>query len=878
MTLRFNKTAFLSIFILTTLISTAQKTVYLEANDAFNGEKLKVEWRAESQKTGRSYVIKTEDGIQYFEMNKEDEVQLKAILDFYYVQDQLVKEVDINDGAEFKYAMEKRPSAILKLMAQGIESKRNEPAAFELFLDGRMVGRGNTTLNSTIYNLILNQAGTYEIVIKAKGFAEDRQQIEVKIANPANVMEKIVFLEKPAKEIAINFTDEQTGEPVNCDVSISETSSGKVVFQQSSPKGLVLFTFKNGINYKIKATSFNYKDYEKSLDGAQREDLIARLHPYTFVVFEILDIITKKEVPVLISLTSPAGTTETFFYQSGDKVSPKEQGVYEIEINSEGYISNSGTMTVNSLQGGKMIQSFSLVEVDKQFYITVIDHYSKKLIDNIDFRVFGPGGQKLLSVERNDQGESFFITDPKKNYFIEVISTGYQDFTKSLSEDNKRFTVELYWAEDATHSFKMVEKLTHKAITNGDLKLLDVEGQEVFVYNTQKEGVFLANMVKKTSINYSVSAEGYKSDFTLKPLTANSQELELISENNGIYALNVYDFLTNEPLKPILKYYLNKNEIDVIIDSNTKQLSVYFGPNGNYNLVAKQEGYRPFDGQIKDDMVTGMTLELPMKRESYPVKFEIKNLSTAKELRELQFRVITDNRVSVPEVFMAVSNLYQADLDGEVNYTLEIIKDGYETYTENFYVKDLLESNLIKSIELIKKEPEAKLVVITETPKEEIKKEEPVISDKVERKPIAEAKEIEVPVLPETKLAMAEEFSKKSSVGKRYLLDEVYFDQGSSGIRDAEIAQLNELAKTIKENDRLIIEIVGYTDNVGDPRLNLGLSQFRAKAVSNYLFNKGADPNRIKSNGFGHEQAVAGNDTEEERTKNRRVEMVLIEN
>jgi outer membrane protein OmpA-like peptidoglycan-associated protein len=876
MSLRFNKTSFLSILTLTFLLvlnSSAQKTIFLEANDSFDGERLKVEWRVESQKTGRSYVIKDEDGRQYVDINKEDEVQMKAILDFYYIQDRLIKEEDLIDGEEFKFPMDKRPSASLRLLAQGIESKRNEPAAFELFFEGRMIGRGNTTRNSINYDLILNQAGTYEIVTKAVGFAENRQKIEIQIGNPTVTTEKIVLLEKPAKEIAIRFKDEQTGEPINSNVSISETSSGKVLFHGTAANGVVLFTFKNGINYKINATSANYRDYEKSIDG----DLIARLRPYTYVIFKITDSRTAKEIPTTIGLTSPKGVLENFAYSIGDKIRPNERGDYKIEIKSDGYISSTGTLTINSLQSGEMVQTFSLVEADKQFYINVIDHFSKRPIARVDFRVFGPGGQRLPGLNQNDKGEWYFITDPEKSYFIEASANGYQDFTKSISEDNKRFTIELYWTEDATHSFKMVEMLTHRPITNGHLKLLNAAGEELYVHNTGIDGVFLTHMYKKESLNYAVSAVGYKPEFTIKPLTNNSQELELSANSSDVYVLNTFDFLTLEPLQPSLKYYFNKNPIDVNVDANTKKPSLYFGTNGEYSLEAKLPNYKPFVGQIKQNMVKEKVIDLPLKKEAYSVQFRIENLESARELSALQFRVLTDNRVRVPELFSASSKLYQADLDGEIRYTIEVVKDGYETYNEYFFVKDLVQTNFIRSFKLTKK--------VIEEPKEVAKGiisiPEPEKTEAVKPKPVAvvlEKKEMAAPIIPKSTTAMAQEFSKQSSKGKRYLLDEVYFDQGSSSIRNAEVEQLNELAKTIKENSRLVIEIVGYTDNVGDPRLNLGLSQFRAKAVSNYLFNKGADPDRIMSNGFGQEKAVASNDSEEDRVKNRRVEMVLIEN
>src|SRR5690606_13560551 len=124
-----------------------------------------------------------------------------------------------------------------------------------------------------------------------------------------------------------------------------------------------------------------------------------------------------------------------------------------------------------------------------------------------------------------------------------------------------------------------------------------------------------------------------------------------------------------------------------------------------------------------------------------------------------------------------------------------------------------------------------RMIPLPEKPKQEPEEVKPVLSETIKpaevAKPAPQSKIFEKPAetLPVSSAAMASEFSKRESLGKRYLLDEVYFDQSSAGIRDEEVQQLNELAATLKSNQNLVVEIVGYTDNVGDPRLNVGLSQ-----------------------------------------------------
>ncbi len=71
------------------------------------------------------------------------------------------------------------------------------------------------------------------------------------------------------------------------------------------------------------------------------------------------------------------------------------------------------------------------------------------------------------------------------------------------------------------------------------------------------------------------------------------------------------------------------------------------------------------------------------------------------------------------------------------------------------------------------------------------------------------------------------------------------------------------------------VEIDGYTDNVGSDSFNLDLSQRRADAVKTLLIDRGIQPSRIVSEGFGQAFSVASNADSGGRQLNRRVEIVI---
>ena len=90
-------------------------------------------------------------------------------------------------------------------------------------------------------------------------------------------------------------------------------------------------------------------------------------------------------------------------------------------------------------------------------------------------------------------------------------------------------------------------------------------------------------------------------------------------------------------------------------------------------------------------------------------------------------------------------------------------------------------------------------------------------------------------------------------------------------------AAINQLVKQLQANKSVQIEIRGHTDNIGEEAKNQILSEQRAKAVLDYLVSQGIEAKRLSYHGFGSTQPIASNDTNEGRTKNRRVEFLKVE-
>lgn len=109
-------------------------------------------------------------------------------------------------------------------------------------------------------------------------------------------------------------------------------------------------------------------------------------------------------------------------------------------------------------------------------------------------------------------------------------------------------------------------------------------------------------------------------------------------------------------------------------------------------------------------------------------------------------------------------------------------------------------------------------------------------------------------------------------VGKAIVLEGIVFKTGSANIEPASEEILEQAFNTLDQNKDLTVEIRGYTDNVGNEKANLRLSQRRADAVKAWLVKKGIAANRIGSKGYGMANPIADNKTAEGRQKNRRIE------
>ena len=102
------------------------------------------------------------------------------------------------------------------------------------------------------------------------------------------------------------------------------------------------------------------------------------------------------------------------------------------------------------------------------------------------------------------------------------------------------------------------------------------------------------------------------------------------------------------------------------------------------------------------------------------------------------------------------------------------------------------------------------------------------------------------------------------------------FEFNSSDLDEKSMQYLDDLVEALNENEHLKIHLTGHTDNVGSAKFNQRLSLYRADVIKQYLTGKGVSDDRIKTDGKGLTKPLNDNRTEEDRAKNRRVELEIL--
>lgn len=104
----------------------------------------------------------------------------------------------------------------------------------------------------------------------------------------------------------------------------------------------------------------------------------------------------------------------------------------------------------------------------------------------------------------------------------------------------------------------------------------------------------------------------------------------------------------------------------------------------------------------------------------------------------------------------------------------------------------------------------------------------------------------------------------------------IQFEVDSDRLLAASLPVLDQAAQVLLAFPNVQVQIQGHSSAEGDRLHNIELSWLRAEAVRKYLISRSVPPGRLRAKGFGPDKPVAGNDTEADRARNRRVEFKVV--
>ncbi len=127
-----------------------------------------------------------------------------------------------------------------------------------------------------------------------------------------------------------------------------------------------------------------------------------------------------------------------------------------------------------------------------------------------------------------------------------------------------------------------------------------------------------------------------------------------------------------------------------------------------------------------------------------------------------------------------------------------------------------------------------------------------------------------LPDVPDIAMCQAE-------ISEKLAAEPITFASGSTSLDDGASALMDSLAILVDDCAPVPVEIGGHTDSDGPAEANLRLSQERADSVRDALIERGIDAARLTAVGYGEAEPLVPNDTEENKARNRRIELLLIE-
>ena len=846
------------------LIPKKISTVNFTAFNGETGDPIVGDFTVTSEKTGKVFKELNVKGKGTFsvKLSQNDNLKLEVVSDGFATARKLIEITDLVLGDrrdyEVKLVIDRYPLTI-----KVIDAETQKPIK-EVIIE--IVDMKTSEVKQAIKNKTndftanLKRSGFYELNIKAEDYVElTNQKID---KAPAGGIINFMLLKKRRLPVSFAIFADLTNKPLKATFSVKLEREQKSFSFKDEIYGTVkvaereVFTVETSAEgYKPKQSTFNMADF--AIDKKYAFNI--SLEKALFVLnIKATNKVTDETVTIgeykITDLTTRTNKTDIIKLPNGDAtVSLTPEDKYYLEIIAEGF--EKFEQDISKLSKNELICQLTPKPQESALIFTAIDSTSGRVLDAV-FKVTPSKTAILVQGKTSETTPEYRLTlTEMDNFNLETFVKGYyiknEDVTYVTLGKPKKHVVNMS-RNFSVLSLKAYDANDNKPVREVFFSLIDaMNNKPVAAMITMPNGECSADL--KPGREYLIKAklagyDDYESRFTasIDDVTKPVKMRSLRKYNLFLYAIDARKknkVSANFKVYDLRKEVIASGRTDVLRD----QMAVALTEKTNYTIEITAAGYKPYEGKITpDSSMKNTPIASWLVKDDSRFTFKVLDEKTHKIVEKCTAK-LTDVKSSQELILSKNGDESSAELSPVASYILEIEAVGYAKYMSRIEPN----SDRKLDVQLLKtKEPvvakQSTLSASTTNPKEKL----PILTgksfDKIEK-------------------------------GKAIALNNVYFEQSSFIMQKESYPELDKVVLMLKSNPQTKIEIGGHTDNIGDNRLNLALSENRAKVILNYLVSKGIDEDRLLYRGYGGVKPVAPNDSEDNKKKNRRVEIVGIQ-
>ena len=850
--------------LLVKLIPKKVYTVNLQAIDLENDEPIDASFIVTFEKTGKIVKADNVKAKSYFSLLifQDDNLKIEVNADGFTTARTILPITNIGLGKQDSYKVKLATERYL-LTIKVVDAETQKPIkdAVVKITDVKTLEVKQATKSKT-YDFIayLKRSSVYELNVKATDYVESPNQ-KIDKAPEGNALN---FMLMKKKRIPVNFAifDVTTNKPIKASFSIRLEKEQKSFSFNDEAEGTVkvgereIFTVETSAEgYKSIQSTFNMADFsldKKYLFPIRLEKTLFLLNikavdkttneAVTIGEYRITGLTIKTDKPTIVKLPSGNAT-----------VNLMPENKYNLEIIAEGF--EKFEQEIYKLSNNNLVCQLVPKPQESALIFTAIDSSSGRTLNAI-FKII-PSKTTILV-----QGKTLENTPEYKLVLKETDNFDLETFVKG------------YYIKKEHISYLTLGKIKkHKITMSRDFSVLSLKAYDANDNKPIKEVSFsLIDATNNKPVAAMITMPNGECSADLKPGREYliMAKLEGYDDYESRFTASIDDVSKSIKMRSLRKYNLflyaidahNKNKVsanfkvydadrEIIASGKTdflrEQIAVILTEKINYTIEITAIGYKHYEGKITpDSLIKNTPIASWLVKDDSKFTLKVLDAQTRKNVDKCTVK-LTDIKSNQELVLIKSGDEFSADLSPVASYVLEIVAQGYAKYINRIEPN----SDRKKDVQLIRTiEPivagATTLPASTVNPKE--------------NSPISQGKNFE-----------------KIEKGKAIVLNNVYFEQSSFIMQKESYLELNKVVLMLNTNPQTKIEIVGYTDNIGDQRLNLALSENRAKVILNYFVSKGIDENRLLYKGYGGTKSIAPNDSEDNKKKNRRVEIVGIQ-